>query len=181
MSLVDNPARVAAPVLITPRLRLRPHRPNDLEACAAMWGDEAVARFIGGRPSTRDETWSRILRYAGLWALLGYGYWAVERLSDGRFIGDVGFADFKREISPSMEGLPEMGWAFSADVHGQGMATEAVRAALSWLDDRADASVCIIAPENGASIRVAAKAGFKELAWTTFRGDPTVMYRRERP
>jgi RimJ/RimL family protein N-acetyltransferase len=170
----------AAPILETPRLRLRAHRIDDYDACAAMWGHPDVARFIGGRPSTAEEAWSRLLRYAGLWALLGFGYWAVERRSDSRFVGDVGFADFRREISPSMEGLPEMGWALAPDLHGQGYASEAVSAALDWCDTRFGASVCIIDPANAASIRVAQKTGFRELANALYRGELTIMYRRER-
>jgi RimJ/RimL family protein N-acetyltransferase len=175
----DSPP-TAAPVLETARLRLRPHRIDDFEACAAMWGDEEVSRFIGGRPSTREEVWSRLLRYAGLWTVLGFGYWAVERQADRRFVGDVGFADFRRDIVPSMDGLPEMGWALSPDLHGQGYAAEAVAAALAWADSRYAATLCIIDPENAPSIRVARRAGFRELAHTQYRGDPTIMYRRDR-
>jgi RimJ/RimL family protein N-acetyltransferase len=175
-----RPSPLDIPVIETERLRLRGHRIEDMDACASMWGDPVVARFIGGRPSTREEVWARLLRYAGLWALLGYGYWAVEDKADGGFVGDVGFADFKRDIEPSMEGMPEIGWALSPRVHGRGYATEAVAAALAWGDRRFDArpTVCIIDPENLASIGVAKKSGFKELAHTAYKGEPTIMYRR---
>jgi RimJ/RimL family protein N-acetyltransferase len=168
------------PVIETERLRLRGHRVDDFDACAAMWGDPVVARFIGGKPSTREEVWARLLRYAGLWALLGFGYWAVEEKADGGFVGDVGFADFKRDIQPSLEGLPEIGWVLSPRVHGRGYATEAVAAALAWGDARfgSGPTACIIDPENLASIGVAKKSGFKELAHTTYKGEPTIMYRR---
>lgn len=170
----------AAPVIETDRLRLRGHRIDDLDDSAALWGDPIVTRFIGGRPSTREETWARLLRYAGLWALLGFGYWAVEDRADGGFIGDIGFADFKRDISPSMDGLLEIGWVLSPRVHGKGYATEAVAAALAWGDARfgKTPTVCIIDPDNLASIGVALKSGYSEIARTTFRGDPTIMYRR---
>ena len=72
------------PVLTTARLVMRGHRPSDLDASAAMWGDDAVGRHIGGKPSTREESWSRLLRYAGLWALLGFGYWLVEERKPAR-------------------------------------------------------------------------------------------------
>ena len=57
----------AIPVLETARMRLRGHVEADLDASAAMWGNPEVTRFIGGKAATRDETWSRLLRYAGLW------------------------------------------------------------------------------------------------------------------
>ena len=176
---MPNNSASAIPELETPRLRLRAHRADDFETSAAMWGDPAVTRFIGGKPSTREEAWARLLRYAGLWGLLGYGYWAVVDKADGALVGDIGFADFRRDIAPSMDGLPEMGWVLSPRAHGKGFATEAVAAALAWADARFGHTACIIDPENLASIRVAQKSGFRELAKTTFRDSPTIMYRRE--
>jgi len=38
---------------------------------------------------------------------------------------------------------------------------------------------CIIAPENAASLNVAAKMGFREAARTTYKGEPTVMLYRD--
>src|SRR5262245_47469463 len=122
------------PTIETARLRLRGHRVEDLGDCAAMWGDAAVVRHISGRPSSTEDSWERILRYAGLWALLGYGYWAVEEKASGRFVGDVGFADFKRAVQPSFAGAPEIGWVLATWAHGRGFATEAVRAAVAWGD-----------------------------------------------
>jgi RimJ/RimL family protein N-acetyltransferase len=95
-----------APSIETERLVLRAHRPADLPDCAAMWGDPAVTRYIGGRPFTREQTWHKILRYAGLWSLLGYGYWAIEEKATHRFAGELGFADFKRDIDPSSRTSP---------------------------------------------------------------------------
>ena len=108
--------------------------------------------------------------------MFGYGYWAVERREDGRFIGQIGFADFKRDMTPSIEGLPEMGWLFAADAFGQGYASEAVGAGLDWID-RALAPaevVAIIDEANVASIRVAEKAGFarRETGDLSRRADP---------
>jgi hypothetical protein len=34
--------------------------------------------------------------YIGHWALMGFGYWVIEEKATGEFVGDVGFADFKR-------------------------------------------------------------------------------------
>ena len=96
-----------APRLQTARLTLRAHGADDLDAVAAMWGDPAVVRHISGTPSTREECWARILRYAGLWPMRGYGYWAAEETATGRFVGDVGLADFARELSPPLYEAPE--------------------------------------------------------------------------
>ena len=145
-----------------------------------MWADPAVVKHLSGSPSTEQATWFRLLRYAGLWPLLGYGYWAVEEQSSGTFVGDVGFADFKRDIEPAVRNVPELGWVLAAAMHGKGYATEAVRAAIEWASQNFEDPriVCIIAPENSASIRVAQKAGFLEYARTAFMGDPTLMFER---
>jgi RimJ/RimL family protein N-acetyltransferase len=170
----------AAPTIETARLRLRGHRVADFADCAAMWGDAAVARHIGGRPSSAEESWARILRYAGLWPLLGYGYWAVAEKASGRFVGDVGFADFKRDVQPSFDGAPEIGWVLASWAHGQGFATEAVGAAVAWGDRHFGAAptVCMIDPDNAASIRVAEKCGYREYARATYKGQPAILFRR---
>ena len=76
--MIDVPdAPVAPPGLETDRLVLDGHRADDLDPLAAMWADERVVHHVGGRASTRQESWFRLLRYRGLWPVLGYGYWAV--------------------------------------------------------------------------------------------------------
>ena len=72
-----------APVIETERLRLRPHQPDDLADCVAMWSDPAVVRYTIGSPSPLQKTWLRVLAYRGHWAMLGYGYWAVEEKVSG--------------------------------------------------------------------------------------------------
>lgn len=170
----------AIPVLETSRLRLRAHTLDDFEPSFAMWSDPRVTLHIGGRPSTREEAWSRVLRYAGHWALLGFGYWVVAERETNAFVGEVGFADFKRELTPSLEGKPEMGWALSPSVHGKGYATEAVGAALAWADQHFGRAplACLIDPGNAASLRVAAACGFKERVRTTYKGTPTILFER---
>lgn len=171
---------MAAPVIETERLRLRGHRVDDFGDVAAMWADPAVVRYIGGRPFSAEESWSKILRYAGLWPLLGYGYWAIEEKATGRFAGEAGFADFRREIEPPLDGMPEAGWVLATWAHGQGFATEAVRATLAWADRRLGGrrTACIVDPEHAASVRVALKCGYREFARATYKGQPTVMLRR---
>lgn len=150
------------PVLHTPRLTLRETRAEDFEACAALWGDERVVRHIGGRVSTPAESWGRMLRFPGLWALLGYGYWTLEERETGAFAGQVGLADFKRDLSIDITGIPEAGWVLSPSVHGRGYATEAMRAVLDWADATLDAArtCCLIDPDNTASLNVARKLGY---------------------
>ncbi|MDE2272066.1 MAG: GNAT family N-acetyltransferase, partial [Xanthomonadaceae bacterium] len=123
-----------APLLETERLRLRGHRLDDYAALAAIWADPQVVRYIGGKPSTPQQSWQRLLRYAGLWHLLGYGFWAIEEKSSGRMLGDIGYMDVKRDIVPALDGMPEVGWVLVPDAQGKGYASEALVAALAWGD-----------------------------------------------
>ena len=168
------------PLIETARLRLRAHTASDFDASATLWALPGVVQYIGGTPSPRPASWQRLLTYTGLWAHLGYGYWFVEERSTGRFVGEVGFADFKRDMSPSIAGTPEMGWVLQPLHHGKGYATEAVEAALEWGQNHIAAAktVCIISPENVASLRVAEKCGFTETNRTTYLGKPVHLFER---
>ncbi len=170
-----------APVLETARLILRPFRAGDLDLQAAAMRDPDVVRYLGGTPHSREDTWRRILAGSGLWDLLGYGYWAIERKSDGVYLGQVGFADFRRDMAPGIEGLPEMGWILVPDAQGQGYAAEGVDAALIWADEelKAPQIVAIIDRANRPSIRVAEKCGFAEKESATYRGEPILLFKRQ--
>ncbi|NLR98647.1 GNAT family N-acetyltransferase [Rhizobium sp. P38BS-XIX] len=171
------------PRLETERLILTGHTIDDFEPLAGMWSDPLVVKHIFGTVvSTSRESWMRMLSYHGLWPLLGHGYWAVREKSSGRYVGDLGFADFHRVIEPPIKGIPEAGWAFAAWAHGQGFATEALAAAAAWLDKdaRFDRSVCLISPENTASIRVAQKAGYGNPQPIRLNNKDTLLFSRMR-
>jgi len=169
------------PVLETERLKLRGHRLEDFVQCAAMWADPSVIRYIGGKPLTEEESWTRFLRYVGHWSLLGFGYWVAEEKGSGNFVGEIGFADYKRDLEPSLKGMPEIGWVLAAAAHGKGYATEAVGAVVEWGDARFQGAgtACIIAPDNLASIRVAQKCGYRQSQLATYKGHPTLIFVRE--
>jgi RimJ/RimL family protein N-acetyltransferase len=171
---------VTAPDLETARLRLRGHRREDLDACAAMWGDPLVVRYIGGRTFSREEVWARVLRHVGHWQVLGFGCWVVEDRVSGRFVGEVGFLEAKRDVVPSWEGTPEAAWVLAPWAHGRGLATEAVAAVLAWGDSRfaPPRTVCFIDVDNRASQRVAAKCGYRELLRTSYKGAPVILFER---
>lgn len=171
---------LSVPELETARLRLRAHRPDDHDACTAMWADPAVVRYIGGRPFTAEETWRRMLGSRGMWSMLGFGYWAVEEKAGGRYIGDIGFGDFRRDIEPSLGGMLEFGWVLSPQAHGHGYASEAIAAATAWAGMHLPGmrAVCLINEGNAASIRVAAKAGFREWQRTIYHGEPALLFAR---
>jgi RimJ/RimL family protein N-acetyltransferase len=96
-------------------------------------------------------------------------------------VGEVGFADYKRDLKPSLKGVPEIGWVFASQAHGRGYATEAVRVVTDWGDVHFGnaQTACIIAPENVASIQVASKCGYKQVQRTSYHGQPTLMFLRD--
>lgn len=167
------------PIIETERLRLRGHTHADLDATAAMWADPNVTRHIGGKPSTREESWARMMRYPGHWALMGYGFWLLEEKATGRLVGEAGFADFKRPIDPPFTD-PEHGWALASWAQGQGFASEALTAQLAWAERHFGRVplVCMIDPGNAPSIRLAQKHGYKEFARSTYKEEPTILFRR---
>ncbi len=169
------------PTVETERLKLRGHTLADAGLVKALWSDPEVTRYIGGKALTAEECWSRLLRYAGHWALLGFGYWLVEEKATGDFVGEVGFADYRREVEPPLGEAPEAGWVLTPAKHGLGYATEAVGAILDWGLGRFGppaAVTCIIRPGNEASIRVAKKCGFRKRQAGVYNGGPTLIFDR---
>jgi RimJ/RimL family protein N-acetyltransferase len=94
----------------------------------------------------------------------------------------VGFADHKRDISPSLDGIPEIGWALTPEKQGLGYATEAVGIALTWADEHlaTPQTAAIIHPDNISSIRIAEKTGYVNGGTTVYKDQPTTVFRRDK-
>lgn len=167
------------PTLRSDRLTLRPHRATDLAACLTLWSDPDVVRHIGGVPQDRQAVWFRLLRYAGMWSLLGYGMWVVEDRSSGVFLGEAGLLSAERGIA-ALENGSEAGWVFGPAAWGRGIATEAMTMVLDWADATMGTRTirCLIEIDNAASAKVAAKLGFTPYAQAELGGKPVTIYDR---
>jgi RimJ/RimL family protein N-acetyltransferase len=115
-----------------------------------------VARFLRGRPETGEETAALMKSIAEHWARWGYGLWAVERRSDARFIGFIGFGHhrwYPDEV--------EIGWRLHSYCWGRGLATEGALAALDlgFSEIGFERVISVIHCDNTASRRVAEKIG----------------------
>lgn len=145
--------------LETDRLLLRPLVASDYDAMYRVWSDPDVMRYIypGGWP--HDEAVSRraVETLSGQFETLGFGQWAVCRRSDGELVGYCGFKP------GAEEGTAEMLYGFVRAVWGQGYASEAVRAALTFGFRRAGFRLVYAstAVDNTASQRVLQRAGMR--------------------
>ena len=162
---------------------LRGFREDDLDEHAAILSDPVVMEHFGGHLFGREESWRRLLGGVGLWQLQGTGLLAVERKSDRKLVGHVGLFDYHREITPSIEGVPELGYIFAKEVHGQGIAREACEALLAWADQtlNSDQMVAMISIGNDPSMRLAERLGFERAPDGVYRGEAITLWRRRRP
>lgn len=164
----------------TKRLTLTKPTLADFDDSYAMSSDPIVAAFIGGKPASREDAWNKLLRNIGHWASYGYGIFTVREKSGGAFVGEVGLAHFTRGFGAMFDPFPEAAWVLKASAHGKGYATEAVAAAHVWMDQirKPQRTVCLIHPDNGASIRVAEKLGYTGFGETEYRGARPKMFER---
>ena len=118
---------VRAIELETTRLRLRQWRESDREPFAAMNADPAVMEFFPALQS-RANSDASIDAWQAQLTERGWSNWAAELRSTGQFIGFVGLSVPVRLFSFSP--CVEVGWRLARAHWGQGLATEAARAAL---------------------------------------------------
>jgi RimJ/RimL family protein N-acetyltransferase len=168
-----------APTLETGRLRLRAWRREDFRPYHAIMSEPAVHRFFGAEPIGQEECWRRICAAAGNWLINGFGGLAVERLSDGNLVGNVGLFTAWRDIEPEFGDEPEMGWIFATETHGTGMAHEAASALLAWTEASLPSQPiwAIISEGNEPSFKLAARLGFKPLNLVDYHGPTRVLQR----
>jgi RimJ/RimL family protein N-acetyltransferase len=146
----------------TPRLMLRRWREDDVAPMSAINADPQVMRWIGdGSIRDQRQTKAGIVACEREWDRHGFGLFALELRATGELIGFTGLAvpEFLPEVMPAME----IGWRLGRPFWGQGLATEAARAALRFgLIDRGLARIVSIAQVgNDASERIMGKLGMR--------------------
>lgn len=170
----------AIPMLETNRLILRGFQPGDLDAMTAMWALPDIVRYIGGVPLTREQSWTRLLRHVGMWQVMGFGFWVITDKATGRLIGEAGFHEMRRMMVPAIEDTLEAGWGLLPEMHGQGLASEALVAMWAWAVETHPGMpiTCIIDPQNTASLTLAARHGFEETTRAIYQGSEVVILRK---
>ena len=145
-------------MITTDRLVLARWTPAHRDAAAAMNADPHVMRHFAG-PLTRAETDEHIDRQEAALASRGFCFWAIERKTDGVFLGLCGLKD--GAPGTPIEGEVEIGWRFAQHAWGKGYATEAARAALAhgFADPHVVRIAAITTPANRESWRVMERLG----------------------
>ena len=142
----------------TPRLTLRPVGLEHLGDLMRVNGDDAVTRFVPYKTWTSLEEAQAWLKRMEDIAATGTAYqFVLERKADRRVVGTLllfKYDEASRRI--------ELGYALGKDAQGQGLMTEAVRAACRHAFDvlgirRIEAEVN---PDNVASCRLLERVGF---------------------
>lgn len=162
------------------RIRLRRFTLRDFEPFARLWREPGVVRYIGPPRSVADS-WASFQKAAGSWSLLGYGPWAIERLEDGRLIGQVGFFRALRGHGADFDAAPECGWVLTGAAQGQGIGREALALAHGWWDRQpfGGPSHAMIDVGNAASLGLAGAFGYRVLREVEDLGDRVALLRRE--
>ncbi len=117
------------PVLHTRRLTMRPFEEGDREPFAAINADpEVMEHFLA--PLSRDESDRFLDRINAGFAAHGFGLWALVSSQMGQLLGFTGLSvpRFPAHFMPAVE----IGWRLRKSAWGQGLATEAARAALDF-------------------------------------------------
>ncbi|WP_241557236.1 GNAT family N-acetyltransferase [Croceibacterium ferulae] len=166
--------------IATERLVLEPPNRSDVAAMRAITDHADTNRHLGG-PQSEAEFFTRFARNAGSWTLYGYGGFMVRLAASGETVGQVGVFHAWRGLGDDVDDMPEAGWILRHDMVGQGLAREAVTAALDWFDTHHGPSpiVALIAPDNAPSLALAARLGFAPVRDTLLADAPVRVLRRE--
>ena len=143
--------------LETPRLKLRPFRPEDVPALHALWTDADVRRFLwDDEIIPLEQTAAIIDESERLFSTERRGLWGAWMRTDDALCGFGGFWTFRDP--PELELLYGLGRA----CWGQGLATELATAIIEYgvrqlhmREIRASTD-----PPNDASVRVLQRLGF---------------------
>jgi RimJ/RimL family protein N-acetyltransferase len=114
--------------LKTNRLLLRQWRESDVMPWAAMNADPLVREFFP-QVMNYEQSAASVAHFSAELAARGWGWWAVEVVATGEFIGFAG-------LDPVDEELPfggvEVGWRLARSAWNHGYATEAGHACLDY-------------------------------------------------
>lgn len=145
-------------ILETNRLILRRQVIEDLDDLWALYCDPAITKHIPDAPQTYEEAREELN-----WHKDGHpkhpelGLWATIYKETGLFIGRCGLLPWTIDDREEVE----VAYTIAQNYWGQGLATEAALAIVQYAFEKLKLSrlVCMIEPENEASMHVARHIG----------------------
>lgn len=147
------------PILETERLRLRQLGPNDAQSLLRIFSSEQLTRYYGRFPLVEQvEAEEMIERFRQLFEE-GRGIrWAIERKENSQLIGTVGFHAWAIPHNRA-----EIGYEIDGAYQGNGYATEALTAAISYAFQEMGLNRigALVYPENTASEKLLLRLGFQ--------------------
>lgn len=166
--------------VVTSRLRLRPHRLDDLDDLLRFHTDPEVVRYIPWPVRTRSQTEAALEARTRQGVVFEPGQWlvlAMELPGGGAGDGGDGAADagaaggrvigeMLLKYDSETDARGELGYAMAADVEGHGYATEAARAMLdlAFGPFGLHRVVARLDARNGASARLLTRLGMRQEA-----------------
>ena len=164
---------MAAPILRTARVDLRPLTHADLDAAHALWTDPDVRRYLwDDQVIPRARVVEALATSDRNFAARGYGLWGVYRTGEEGLIGFCG-------CQVGDDGRAELLYGLTAAWWGQGLATESASAVLDHLFGplgQTEVMALTDAP-NAASARVMERLGMTFERRGDHHGLDTVFYR----
>jgi ribosomal-protein-alanine N-acetyltransferase len=151
-------------ILETDRLFLRRLVPNDLDALYTLYRDSEMRRYFPVEGASPDRTLTYEETKEELeWFLNGHpkrpelGLWATILKENGAFIGRCGLLPWTIDEQDEVE----VAYMIDKAYWGQGLGSEAARGIRDYAFERLGLSrlICMIHPENEASIGVAVNSG----------------------
>jgi len=171
---------MSGPLLTTARFELWRPQVGDLGGIFALTDDDETRRYLGSFTRDMGDSFARLHRNAGSWALHGYGVFMVRAKGEADIIATCGVFRSWRGL-PRLDDVAEAGWIVRRDWWGKGVAGEVMTAAFDWFDAAHGSQriACMIEDGNAGSERLAARFGFAEYDRNVGEdGKTVVLYER---
>ncbi|WP_095102313.1 GNAT family N-acetyltransferase [Pseudomonas sp. Irchel 3A5] len=165
-------------VLQTERMTLRQLSSADVLPMAQILSDPEVMRYSVRGILSESATAEFVDWSSQSYALHGFGPWAVVETASGVLMG---FCALNQETVDGAEEV-EIGYRLAPQFWGRGLATEIVRATLTYGFERLElpSIIAIVQPANVASVRVIQKVGFNAFVYSQYHRLGVKIYRLNR-
>ena len=170
-------------ILETKRLLLRHFVPEDTDALFTLYRDPEIRRYFSEGTLTYEETKEVVERFLGGHpAHPELGLWATLHKEMNTLIGRCGLLPQTIEGHLEVEVSYLLDKAYWGSLLGQGLATEAAQGIVHYAFESLNLSrlICMIDPDNGASLKVARNIGMSLEREMEDEHGPFLLYSRSK-